>query len=55
MLQSEGDKVKYLLEWQYQETAETSCDVTEDVHSVAEGRIYLQARLPPDSTKGSFG
>lgn len=29
--------------------------MTEDVHSVAEGRIYLQARLPPDSTKGSFG
>lgn len=29
--------------------------MTEDVRSVAEGCIYLQARLPPDSTKGSFG
>lgn len=26
MLQSEGDKMKYSLEWQYQETAETSHD-----------------------------
>lgn len=26
-----------------------------DVHSVAEGYVYRQARLPPDSSKGSFG
>lgn len=50
MLQSEGDKVK----WSGSTRKWLRHHMTEDVHSVAEGCIYLQARLPPDSTKGGF-